>query len=72
MSSCRINTNLKMGSGYVKPDVVSETTKELDNKLASIIAEREKQDKANQNSVLTDKEYETKYGKQPSGDVVKK
>jgi hypothetical protein len=52
--------------------VVTETTKELDNKLASIIAEREKQDKANQNAVLTDKEYETKYGKQPSGDVVKK
>lgn len=72
MSSCRINTNLKTGSGYVKPDVSNESKNELDSKLASIIAEREKQDKINLSAVLTDKEYETKYGKQPTGDVGKK
>ena len=72
MSSCRINTNLKMGSGYVKSEVSSENSKEMNNKLAAMMAEREKQDKQNQMQVLTDKEYEEKYGKQPSGDVGKK
>jgi hypothetical protein len=61
-----------MGSGYVKTEVTSENSKELNNKLASMIAEREKQDKINTQNVLTDKEYEDKYGKQPSGDVGKK
>lgn len=72
MSSCRINTNLKQGSGYVKPGAEGPSAKEINDKLAAIIAEREKQDKANMNAILTDKEYEEKYGKQPTGDTGKK
>ena len=70
MSGCRINTNLKMGSGFLKID--SGSAKEMEDKLASIIAEREKQDKLSQSAVLTEKEYEDKYGKQPVGDIGKK
>jgi hypothetical protein len=44
---------------------------ELDNKLATMMAERDNQDKIIQNSVLTEKEYEEKYGKQPGGNTTK-
>ena len=75
MSGCRINTNLKSGSGYEKDkDTDSKQSKEIDAKLAEMIALREKQDKAlvDTTEVLTDKEYEAKWGKQPNSTDGKK
>jgi hypothetical protein len=43
---------------------------EVNNKLAALLAEREKQDAA-LNVVLSEKEYEQKYGSQPEGNVKK-
>ena len=43
---------------------------EVNNKLAALLAEREKQDAA-LNVVLSEKEYEQKYGTQPEGNVKK-
>jgi hypothetical protein len=42
MSGCKINVNLKKGSGFVKCD--TGATGDLSNKLAEMIAAREKQD----------------------------
>ena len=75
MSGCRINTNLKMGSGFEKDkEADSKQAKEINDKLAEMIALREKQDKAlvDTAEVLTDKEYEAKWGKQPSSTDGKK
>jgi hypothetical protein len=71
MSTCRIKTNLTSGSGVEKPkdEVLS---KEMNDKLAALMAAREKQDKDLNNEVLSEKEYEAKYGKQPSGEDSKK
>lgn len=71
MSSCRIKTNLTSGSGVEKPkdEVLS---KEMNDKLAALMAAREKQDKDLNTEALSEKEYEAKYGKQPSSTDSKK
>ena len=65
MSGCRINTNLTSGSKYEKP-VDKEQAKEINDKLAAIMATRLEQDKAFASNTLSEKEYEEKYGKQPN------
>ena len=65
MSGCRINTNMMSGSGYNKPNDPTKA-KEVNDKLAALLAAREKQDAAAA-APLTEKEYEAKYGKQPGG-----
>ncbi len=71
MSSCRITTNLTSGSGLQKP-ADPEKAKEINDKLAAMMALREKQDKDAISEPLTEKEYETKYGKQPGSTDSKK
>ena len=65
MSGCRIKTNMMSGSNYEKP-VDPKQAKEINDKLAAIISQRQEQDKAFLNNTLSDKEYEEKYGKQPN------
>jgi hypothetical protein len=65
MSGCRIRTNMMSGSNYEKP-VDAKQAKEINDKLAAIINQRQEQDKAFLNNTLSDKEYEEKYGKQPN------
>ena len=65
MSSCRIKQNLAVkGSGAARVEN-TEAKKEMDSKLAAMLAERERQDKAFAENVMTEEEYEKKYGKQP-------
>jgi len=71
MSSCRITTNLTSGSGVQKP-TDPEKAKEMNDKLAAMMALREKQDKDAIAEPLTEKEYEAKYGKQPGSTDAKK
>lgn len=65
MSICKIKRNLA--------DVVCSKNddknrlSEVNSKLTALLAEREKQDK-DLNKVMTEKEYEEKYGKQPIGE----
>ena len=68
MSGCRIKRNLTSGPEKPNDPVVA---KELNDKLSAMIAEREKQDK-NLVNALTEKEYEEKYGAQPSAKDSKK
>ncbi len=70
MSSCRIKTNMTSGSG-VQKSTNEVLSKEINDKLAALMAAREKQDKDLVSEVLTDKEYEAKYGKQPNSNEVK-
>jgi hypothetical protein len=74
MSGCKIKKNLTMGSGSsanCSGDVKDKNcSTEINNKLAALLAEREKQD-ASLNVVLSEKEYEQKYGSQPEGNVKK-
>lgn len=69
MRGCRINTNMMSGSGYQKAtDPVK--AKEVNDKLAALMALREKQDAALSAVPLSEKEYEAKYGKQPGSSKV--
>jgi hypothetical protein len=65
MSSCRIKQNLAP-RGAVVEDKAAQAA--MAAKLALMIAERERQDKAFSNVALTDKEYEQQYGKQPGSE----
>jgi hypothetical protein len=67
MSGCKIKRNL-VSSSETKANGDKNCSTEVSNKLAEMMAEREKQDK-NIHTVMTEKEYEEKYGKQPIGDV---
>lgn len=58
------------GSG-VQKSTNEVLSKEINDKLAALMAAREKQDKDLVSEVLTDKEYEAKYGKQPNSNEVK-
>ena len=85
MSGCKIKRNLVSGSsggnggsgsttalknssnaGTVSDD--KNCGNEVNSKLAAMMAEREKQDK-DLSKVMTEAEYEAKYGKQPVGDA---
>lgn len=74
MSGCKIKKNLTMGSGSsanCSGDAKDKNcSTEINNKLAALLAEREKQD-ATLNVVLSEKEYEQKYGTQPEGNLKK-
>jgi len=73
MSGCKIKKNLTMGSTSANISGDNKDKKcsdEVNNKLAALLAEREKQDAA-LNVVLSEKEYEQKYGAQPEGNVKK-
>lgn len=70
MSSCRIKSNITSGSG-VQKSTNEVLSKEINDKLAALMAAREKQDKDLVSEGLTEKEYEAKYGKQPNGNEVK-
>ena len=72
MSGCKIKKNLTMGSGSNSANCSGDKkcSDEINNKLAALLAEREKQDAA-LNVVLSEKEYEQKYGAQPEGNVKK-
>ena len=70
-SGCRINANLTSGSGVQKATDVA-LSNEINDKLAAMMAAREKQDKDLVSEALTEKEYELKYGKQPSSTDAKK
>lgn len=62
-----------MGSGSSasqKPES-TEATKEMNTKLAAMMAERERQDKAFATVALSEKEYEAKYGGQPEAHAKK-
>lgn len=66
MSGCRIKRNLAPSGCEGR----AECSKEVDDKFAKMLAERKKQDEA-LNVVLSEKEYDAKYGKQPEA-VAKK
>jgi hypothetical protein len=77
MSGCKIKRNLVSGgSGALKnsSNIVDcnngdkNCVTEVNSRYAQMMAERDKQDK-DLNKVMTEKEYEEKYGKQPVGDV---
>ena len=72
MSGCKIKKNLAMGSDSSSANCSGDKkcSDEMNNKLAALLAEREKQDAA-LNVVLSEKEYEQKYGAQPEGNVKK-
>ena len=73
MSGCKIKKNLTMGSTSANCSGDNKDKKcsdEVNNKLAALLAEREKQDAA-LNVVLSEKEYEQKYGAQPEGNLKK-
>lgn len=63
MSRCRINTNMMSGSGIQKATDPAKA-KEVNDKLVALLAARAAQDKDATMEPLTEKEYETKYGKQ--------
>jgi len=64
MSGCRITRNLRVGgSGSSDKAADPAVTKEFNDKLAAMLAEREKQDKNNIVIALTEEEYAAKYGK---------
>lgn len=44
----------------------------MEDKFAAMMAERERQDKAFSSNVMTEEEYEKKYGKQPDAGGGKK
>lgn len=69
-SGCRIKSNITSGSG-VQKSTNEVLSKEINDKLAALMAAREKQDKDLVSEVLTEQEYEAKYGKQPNGNEVK-
>jgi hypothetical protein len=73
MSTCRIKVNLAMGSGSGSSARVesTEATKEMNAKLAAMMAERERQDKNFASVALSEKEYEAKYGGQPEAHAKK-
>lgn len=81
MSGCKIKRNLSAagsGAGAAASGAAAGSgscqtndkncSNEVSNKLAEMMAEREKQDK-NIHTVMSEKEYEEKYGKQPIGDA---
>ena len=69
MSGCRITRNLRVGgSGCSDKPVDPVVTKEFNDKLAAMLAEREKQDKNNIVTALTEEEYAAKYGKAAAAD----
>ena len=49
----------------------TEATKEMNTKLAAMMAERERQDKNFASVALSEKEYEAKYGGQPEAHAKK-
>jgi hypothetical protein len=63
MSACKIKRNL----ANIVCNEDKNCSSEVNSKLAALLAAREKQDK-DINKVMTEKEYEEKYGKQPLGD----
>jgi len=65
MSTCKIKRNLVNVVCSKNDD--KNCLSEVNSKLALLLAEREKQDK-DLNKVMTEKEYEEKYGKQPTGE----
>jgi hypothetical protein len=67
MSLCRIKRNLVSGCSSGNKE---ECSKEISDKLQKMIEERKKQD-ALLNTVLSEKEYEEKYGSQPIASVKK-
>lgn len=71
MSGCKIKRNLvgsAAATGASTASADKNCSTEVDAKLAAMMAEREKQDK-DLNKVMTEEEYEVKYGKQPVGGV---
>jgi len=66
MSGCRIKQNLAPRGATKTEDKAAQAA--MAAKLALMIAERERQDKAFSNVALTDKEYEQQYGKQPGSE----
>ena len=79
MSGCKIKRNLVSGgsgtTSALKNNIDGCTVSgdkncgtEVNSKLAAMMAEREKQDK-DLSKVMTEAEYEAKYGKQPVGDT---
>jgi hypothetical protein len=64
-SGCRITQNMASGSGFEKSSN-TELSKEMNAKLAELMAQRNKQDSDLNKTALSEKEYEAKYGKQPS------
>lgn len=64
-SGCRITQNLASGSGFEKSSN-TELSKEMNAKLAELMAQRNKQDSDLNKEALSEKEYQAKYGKQPS------
>lgn len=64
-SGCRITKNLASGSGFQKP-CNTGLSKELNGKLEELMMLRNKQDADLKSEPLSEKEYEAKYGKQPS------
>ena len=71
MSNCRIKVNLAMGSSSAARVESTEATKEMNTKLAAMMAERERQDKNFASVALSEKEYEAKYGGQPEAHAKK-
>lgn len=49
----------------------TDATKEMNTKLAAMMAERERQDKTFASVALSEKEYEAKYGGQPEAHAKK-
>lgn len=81
MSGCKIKRNLVSGGSGTTSALKKNSTNAIDgncddkncgtevnSKLAAMMAEREKQDK-DLSKVMTEAEYEAKYGKQPVGDA---
>jgi hypothetical protein len=64
MSRCRITKNQTSGSGFTKT-CDTELSKEMNSKLKDLMELRNKQDAELKLETLSEKEYETKYGKQP-------
>ena len=67
MSGCRINRNKNISGDKDSKDNKDNKegyTKEFADKLAALIEERKNQDAA-LNTVLTEEEYDQKYGKGP-------
>ena len=65
MSGCRIRRNLAPSGSGAAPVENTQVKKEMDDKLIAMLAERERQDKLFSENVMTEEEYEKKYGKQP-------
>jgi len=67
MSGCRIKRNLNPSGNSTSKE---ECSKEVDDALAKMLEERKRQDET-LNTVLSEKEYSDKYGKQPEANAKK-